>query len=131
MNKKQPKIKLFPDWVFDIPDLYQDCSLTATECEALQAPVIHTFDHSVDAPDQLSVICTKGKRADGLPDWVWSAEGYEFSKFIPSCVDPTYCDTDPPIPKFRNANYKIPLLGSLKFDDGETVTYTCQNPSNF
>ncbi len=60
-----------------------------------------------------------------------SAEGYEFRGFVPSCFDPTYCETNPPIPFYENANYKIPPIGTLKFNDGEVVTYTCQNSSIF
>ena len=62
-----------------------------------------------------------------MPDWVWSAEGYEFKGFIPNCFDPTPCVTDPPVPELRNAIYKIPQSGSLKYLDGEVVTYTCRN----
>lgn len=64
-----------------------------------------------------------------MPDWVWSAEGYEFAGFIPNCYDPTYCETDPPIPDLQNADYKNPPLGTLKYQDGEVVTYTCKNNS--
>ena len=123
--------RFFVDWVFNIPNLYKDCSLSAEECELSEAPLVYTFNHFVNATNQISVRCTQGKRADGLPDWVWLAEGYEFSKFIPSCVDPTYCNTDPPVPNYPNANYKIPAQGTLKYGDGEMVTYTCQNPSKF
>jgi hypothetical protein len=70
-----------------------------------------------------------GKRPDGLPDWVWTAEGFEFRGFIPNCYDPTYCETDPPVPTLANADYKNPPLGTFKYQDGEVVTYTCQNPS--
>ena len=119
------------DWVFNIPDLYQDCNLSPSECEADGAQVQFSFDHSVNAPNQITVKCTEGKRSDGLPDWVWNAEGFEFSKFVPSCVDPTYCETDPPVPGYPNADYKIPDPGTLKYADGEFVTYTCQNPSKY
>ena len=44
------------------------------------------------------VECVAGERFDGLPDWVWSEDGYEYHSFMPSCVDPTYCETDPPVP---------------------------------
>jgi hypothetical protein len=64
-----------------------------------------------------------------LTDWVWYEDGFEFRSFVPSCVDPTYCQTDPPIPFYGNSDYKIPPFGTLKYGDGEIVTYTCQNPS--
>ena len=40
----------------------------------------------------------------------------------------TYCETDPPGPQLKNAIYKIPSIGTLKYQDGEVVTYTCKNP---
>ena len=129
MKKHKISLIFVPDWVFNIPNVYQGCNLPAADCDAIQAPISHIFDHSVNALKQITVKCSPGKRADGLPDWVWSAESYEFSKFIPSCVDPTFCLSDPPAPNYPNANYKIPALGTLKFGDGEVVTYTCQNPS--
>jgi hypothetical protein len=78
---------------------------------------------------QINVTCLAKKRKDGLPDWVWSEDGFEFSGFIPKCIDPTYCLTDPPEPKYPTCNYVKPPIGSLKYKDGEIVTYTCQNPS--
>jgi hypothetical protein len=117
------------DWVFNIPNIYTNCDQPADECASLNYPVLHAFNHFVDAPNQITVTCTPGKRPDGLPDWVWSAESYEFRGFIPSCVDPTYCDKDPPVPFYDNTDYKKPPLGSLKYGDGEIVTYTCQNSS--
>jgi hypothetical protein len=119
------------DWVFNIPNIYTNCDQPADECASLNYPVLHAFNHFVDAPNQITVTCTPGKRPDGLPDWVWSAEGYEFRGFIPSCVDPTYCDKDPPVPFYDNTDYKKPPLGSLKYGDGEIVTYTCQNSSEY
>ncbi len=98
----------------------------------------------------------KGQRSDGLPDWVntkfkhlywqcwlcichitnwlnlfqvWFEDGFVFSKFIPSCIDPTHCDTDPPEPSPPNVVYIKPELGSLKYGDGEIINYKCQNPS--
>ena len=70
-----------------------------------------------------------GKRSDGLPDWVWSADGFEFYGWIPSCYDPTYCETDPPVPALSTTRYRNPPLATLKYKDGEVVTYTCTNPS--
>jgi hypothetical protein len=58
-----------------------------------------------------------------------SVEGYEFQGFVPPCYDPTYCEADPPVPFYGNALYKNPPLGTLRYNDGETVTYTCQNSS--
>ena len=60
-----------------------------------------------------------------------SADGYEFQGFMPGCIDPTYCDSDPPVPFYKNADYKNPPFGTLRYNDGETVTYTCQNSSNY
>ena len=31
------------------------------------------------------------------------------------------------MPLKNNANYEIPAKGSLKFEDGEIVTYSCKN----
>jgi hypothetical protein len=58
-----------------------------------------------------------------------SQDGFEFSKFIPKCIDPTYCLTDPPEPKYPTCSYKNPPLGTLRYMDGEVVTYTCNDPS--
>lgn len=60
-----------------------------------------------------------------------SVEGYEFQGFVPPCYDPTYCEADPPVPFYGNALYKNPPLGTLRYNDGETVTYTCQNSSKW
>jgi hypothetical protein len=59
---------------------------------------------------------------------VWFEDGFVFSKFIPSCFDPTYCETDPPEPSPPNVDYIEPELGSLKYGDGEIISYRCQNP---
>ena len=72
--------------------------------------------------------CKSGKRFDGLPDWVWSQDGFEFSGFVPKCIDPTYCLTDPPEPRYLNAIYEKPTQ-PLKFGDGEIVSYKCKNSS--
>ena len=97
------------------------------ECEAIGAVKLHEFEHSVFAPNSISVTCEAGEREDGLPDWTWYAEGYKFHRPIPRCYDPTFCPTDPPIPELENAFYQRPPLGTLKFEDGETVTYICEN----
>ena len=52
-----------------------------------------------------------------------------FQGFMPSCYDPTYCETDPPVPFYDNTNYVIPPTGTFKYNDGQVVTYKCQNPS--
>ena len=59
------------DWVFDIPDVYNDCKLSSSECAALGAKPAHSFSKTVDGMRQLTVTCKPGKRADGLPEWVW------------------------------------------------------------
>ena len=44
------------------------------------------------------------------------------------CYDPTYCSDDPPMPKKDNTFYDLPNpKGSLRYMDGEVVTYTCKN----
>ena len=48
---------------------------------------------------------------------------------FPSCFDPTYCETHPPVPKMNNTEYSKPPIGSLRYNDGEVVTYKCLNPS--
>ncbi len=45
----------FLDWIFDIPDLYADCSGTANECQAIGAHLVHTFNKFVNATTE--VIC--------------------------------------------------------------------------
>ena len=41
------------DWIFDVPDLYADCSLTATECQSIGAQLVHTFNKFVNATNQV------------------------------------------------------------------------------
>ena len=53
----------------------------------------------------------------------------EYQEF-PSCFDPTYCETNPPVPKMNNAQYTKPPIGTLRYKDGEVVTYQCEHPSN-
>ena len=48
---------------------------------------------------------------------------------FPSCFDPTYCETHPPVPRMNNTEYTKPPIGSLRYNDGEVVTYKCLNPS--
>jgi hypothetical protein len=98
-----------------------------TDCKAMGAQLKHSFNHFVNASNMLVVTCKAGKRSDGLPDWVWEQEGYEFQNFMPSCFDPTFCSDDPPVPVYQNIMYEIPAKGSLRFQDGESVTYVCEN----
>ena len=80
-----------------------------------------------------------------LPKWVWSAIDTAGNlqtfkeKPIPGCIDPTYCETNPPVPSIdgvpvepgssASVLYKKPKKGSLRYLDGEIVTYTCNNSS--
>ena len=43
------------------------------------------------------------------------------------CIDPTYCSDDPPVPIKDNVFYDVPPKKTLKYLDGEVVTYTCSN----
>ena len=43
------------------------------------------------------------------------------------CFDPTYCYDDPPIPERANTFYEIPEKGTMRYQDGENVRYTCEN----
>ena len=67
---------------------------------------------------------------DGLPDWIWSVDGYEFEwNEMPSCWDPTYCND--PFPPINGTNVEIiepPDEGSLKYKDGEHILYRCKSP---
>jgi len=119
-------------WVFDVPSLYKNCfcghpDCTEEECDALEAEKLHDFNHSVYAPNSIVVTCKPNETSDGLPDWTWHAEGYKFHRPIPKCIDPTYCSDDPPVPIKDNVFYNIPPKKTLKYLDGEVVTYTCSN----
>ncbi len=120
---------LLLDWVFLINDIYHGCDKTPEECEALGAFVIHSFNKFVDAPNNLTVTCEEGKRSDGLPDWTWRAEGYEYTKYMPSCYDPTFCEKPPPAPTSAVMYPSTVEPGTYKFEDGEVITYQCRNPS--
>ena len=77
--------------------------------------------------------------------WTWRAQDTTgqwrtmLEKAIPGCIDPTYCETNPPVPSVNGVpverssagrvNYKKPKRGSLSYKDGEVVTYKCNNPS--
>jgi len=50
---------------------------------------------------------------------------------IPSCIDPTYCESAPPLPQIDNVDYTSPSSGSLRYQDGEIITYTCQDDSKY
>ena len=106
--------------------MYENCDLEPDNCEAQGFKKIHSFDKSVDATNVLNVTCEEGYRADTLPDWVWRLDGFEFTKYMPSCYDPTYCEDDPP--HVSNAHYNPPEKGTMKYKDGETITYICENP---
>ena len=77
---------IFIDWVFDVPPIYNECDLRPEECDAIGAVKVKDFDHSVDAPNSITVTCEPGEREDGLPDWTWYAEGYKFHRPIPRLV---------------------------------------------
>ena len=63
--------------------MFHQCDLAPEECEAIGALKLHDFDHSVYAPNNISVKCEIGERADGLPDWTWYAEDKKFHRPIP------------------------------------------------
>ena len=156
------------DWVFDIPNKYEckkkddetdtlvdveqtsveameECERKAQSDRSMQ--LFYYFNVTVHAPSVIHVRCENKKTSDNLPDYVWHVKGddgqsHEYRGFVPGCVDPTYCDTDPPTtfdtdpptqldPDDPQVFYRKPSRGSLKFDDGEVVTYTCTNPSKF
>ena len=54
--KKVLKLSMFLDWIFDIPDLYSDCSDSAAECQAQGAQLTHMFNKFVDATNQVTVL---------------------------------------------------------------------------
>ena len=76
----------------------------------------------------INFICTEGKRDDGLPEWIWEVDGYEFKNYIPSCINPTYCEEDPP--HVDSAYYEPPERGTLQYKDETKIIYTCSNPGN-
>ena len=119
-------MEYFADWVFNIKDLYKNCDMEPENCEAQGFELIYTFDKSIDATNILNVTCEEGFRSDGLPDWVWRLDGFDFVKYMPSCFDPTYCEDDPP--HVSNAIYNPPPKGTVRYKDGEQVTYICENP---
>ena len=48
---------------------------------------------------------------------------------IPKCFDPTYCESDPPLPLIDNVEFTQPVTGSLRFEDGEIIVYSCEDES--
>ena len=82
-----------------------------------------------------------------LPKWVWEATDTSGNiqvmteKPVPGCIDPTYCETNPPVPSIdgvpvnssssASVLYTKPKRGSMRFEDGEVVTYQCSNPSKY
>lgn len=117
-----------PDWVFDIPTLFTNCDMPEDECLEMEATVLHEFKSGYDAPTNISVSCIKTPdNPAGPTSWVWEAEGFSFQTSPPSCYDPTYCEDDPPVPGNDNVEYRKPIRGSMKYDDGKTVIYTCSN----
>ena len=98
------------------------------------------------APTNITVECKEQVLAEGeLPKWVWRTKDIDGNmrtmteKPVPGCIDPTYCETNPPVPSVNGVpvdrsssgrvNYKKPKRGSLSYKDGELVTYKCHNPS--
>ena len=69
--------------MFDIPPLYHKCDYAPEECEAIGAVKLHEFNRSVYATNTIHVTCEAGERPDGLPDWTWYAEDYQFHRPIP------------------------------------------------
>ena len=82
-------------------------------CEYQGFQKIWSFDKSIDAANTINVTCEYGYREDGLPDWVWRMDGFEFLKYMPSCYDPTYCEED--VYYVPNAIYSVSIIYSLYF----------------
>ena len=58
----------FPDWVFNIPDLYKGCDDRVDDCQSNpDTPLVHAFNHLVNATNTIEVKCVEKKRPDGLP----------------------------------------------------------------
>lgn len=71
--------------------------------------------------------CIGTKPGHGLPYWYAEVENQTMHE-VPMCYDPTYCETDPPVPPNPDlVMYRKPKKGSLKYEDGITVDYTCSN----
>ena len=101
-----------------------------------------------DAPRNITVQCIEQVLAIGdLPKWVWTATDTSGNlqtmteKPIPGCIDPTYCENNPPVPSIDGVPvessssgrvlYTKPKRGSLRYEDGEVVSYRCNNPSKY
>ena len=52
-------------------------------------------------------------------------QGIELENLPSECYDPTYCETDPPVS--NSSTYRKPKRGSLKFNDGQQILYTCKD----
>ncbi|TRY71799.1 hypothetical protein TCAL_10551, partial [Tigriopus californicus] len=111
-------------WVFDI-NPNRSCSQVGF-CDNKAHDWV--FDHSVYGTKSLEVQCQSSNSSTELPQWIWTVEGFAFQGFIPSCLDPTYCLTDPPMPPKGVSSDPFPPLGEWKFEDQLELTYTCDHP---
>ena len=99
-----------------------------------------------EAPRNITVACKEQDLSSGqLPKWIWYATDVNGNiqpfteKAVPGCIDPTYCEKNPPVPSFdgipvdRDSSagvvYTKPKKGSLRYLDGEIVLYKCNNDS--
>lgn len=90
---------------------------------------MHEFKRDFEAPTSISVQCVRTlNNPAGPTGYEWEAEGYKFNDNIPSCYDPSFCETDPPVPTHDNVAYRKPIRGSMKYNDGKSVLYSCDNP---
>ena len=110
--------------MFWLPTIYKDCNKSEETCRSLEAEVLHEFDNYNPGTKNMASRCIGTKPGNGLPYWYAEVDGYRIEE-VPDCYDPTYCETDPPVPP--NAEYKKPKKGELKYGDGVTVDYKCPN----
>ena len=125
-----------------------------------EPPKSNTSEEIVEnfAPQNITVECKEQDlNAGHLPKWVWTAyPQYRYSSaisndpqvmvedVIPGCIDPTFCETNPPVPSqppdyilpvdrssSGGVRYTKPKRGSMRYDDGEVVLYKCINPSKY
>ena len=88
---------------------------------------MHKFDNWDPGTRNMTAHCIGTKPGQGLPYWRAQIENQTISE-VPMCYDPTYCETDPPEPPDKNLTmYRRPKKGSMKYEDGLTVLYTCSN----
>lgn len=133
MVEKLIEYVFLADWVFGIPNLYENCNEAEEICKDMDADIKHVFKKDFEAPSNITLTCsfptneTKGY----LPDWYWETEGFKFKGFVPSCYDPTYCEDDPPVPNGNHTSYRKPRRGSVRYEDGEIVKYKCDFPGKF